>query len=689
MNVELEKLEKRISELEAIVKKDSVNAFGRAYSTAGSSNSDFLIKTKGQVKIQWGNKFIDLIKDGKINVNSKFIYTDTEVGSKDGIYVITNENDSKVILQVNGQQIVLYNSESSEISYVSFLTPQQTTSDEKYTALKNIGFVYDTLNDIDESAVYNGVVYVTDKQSFYTITNGKVSEFSIKLPDVINKSLTIKKSDSTKGALIIDGEGINNSLTFQNSYIYMLNNFLFIDSKNNIVFKIYDKETVVFSDTSIKSKVPIISDNFQSNNISDESGFELSYSDGESTLKIDNLIVRKKQLEISDLKEQCPTYWNYLNNIILKVTVKEEKEGEGEGEEISKDTTSESYLNNIILQLQHKNKYTVGQYLYTYILIENTSDTTNINFYDRILIPFSVQEVDEQLNTITVNVLTNLIDSNTISKLSSTLLKSGLVNKTLFLVASNLDLIYILKQENNNMDLIESEVEFLNEKESIKYSILSRYGNLDELNLKYKDQDQEHNISGYGLFANQGIFDSAFYSVNYNLSEEDNSSRLSSTEWVNKKLYNLIPKGSIIMYNGLASEIPDGWGICDGTNGTPNLINKFIKAASSSGAEEGQEEIQLTIENLPTHTHQLQPTSISTSINGSHSHNYTAPISGNSSYSNEKNIMETSTSETTEISGEHSHIIDLSAVTILESGEGKPLRWEPKHYSLIFIMKLS
>ena len=44
--------------------------FGRTYDHIGSTDSDFIIKTRGQVKIQWGKVFIDLIKDGKINVNS-------------------------------------------------------------------------------------------------------------------------------------------------------------------------------------------------------------------------------------------------------------------------------------------------------------------------------------------------------------------------------------------------------------------------------------------------------------------------------------------------------------------------------------------------------------------------------------------------------------------------------------------
>ena len=50
-----------------------------------------------------------------------------------------------------------------------------------------------------------------------------------------------------------------------------------------------------------------------------------------------------------------------------------------------------------------------------------------------------------------------------------------------------------------------------------------------------------------------------------------------------------LPKGSIIMFNG-AENIPNKWQICDGTNGTPNLIDKFIKA----GITPKEESIELT-----------------------------------------------------------------------------------------------
>jgi hypothetical protein len=38
----------------------------------------------------------------------------------------------------------------------------------------------------------------------------------------------------------------------------------------------------------------------------------------------------------------------------------------------------------------------------------------------------------------------------------------------------------------------------------------------------------------------------------------------------------VLPRGIITMFSG--SQVPDGWAFCDGNNGTPNLINRFIMA---------------------------------------------------------------------------------------------------------------
>jgi hypothetical protein len=51
-----------------------------------------------------------------------------------------------------------------------------------------------------------------------------------------------------------------------------------------------------------------------------------------------------------------------------------------------------------------------------------------------------------------------------------------------------------------------------------------------------------------------------------------------------------VPAGAIVMWSGLVNDVPNGWSICDGTNGTPDLRKKFVRGASGEmGAEGGVE----------------------------------------------------------------------------------------------------
>jgi microcystin-dependent protein len=43
-----------------------------------------------------------------------------------------------------------------------------------------------------------------------------------------------------------------------------------------------------------------------------------------------------------------------------------------------------------------------------------------------------------------------------------------------------------------------------------------------------------------------------------------------------------LPKGVIVMWSGNMDEIPEGWSLCDGTKGTPDLRDRFVVGAGSS-----------------------------------------------------------------------------------------------------------
>jgi microcystin-dependent protein len=80
----------------------------------------------------------------------------------------------------------------------------------------------------------------------------------------------------------------------------------------------------------------------------------------------------------------------------------------------------------------------------------------------------------------------------------------------------------------------------------------------------------------------------------------------------------LIPPRMIIPYKGTV--IPKNWAICDGTQGTPNLVDRFVIGAGPGravGPGPETDNIVLTAAQLPAHTHTATDTA---SGGNSHSH---------------------------------------------------------------------
>ena len=48
-----------------------------------------------------------------------------------------------------------------------------------------------------------------------------------------------------------------------------------------------------------------------------------------------------------------------------------------------------------------------------------------------------------------------------------------------------------------------------------------------------------------------------------------------------------VPRGVIVMWSGSIADIPQGWALCDGTNGTPDLRDRFIKSIPNNSTNPG------------------------------------------------------------------------------------------------------
>lgn len=145
---------------------------------------------------------------------------------------------------------------------------------------------------------------------------------------------------------------------------------------------------------------------------------------------------------------------------------------------------------------------------------------------------------------------------------------------------------------------------------------------------------------------------------------------------------NPYPSGTIQIWNGPIDEIPYGWSLCDGTDGTPNLIDRFIKSipdtGTDPGATGGQHTLHLSTNQMPAHAH-----SGSTSSDGSHSHSgagshdagySTTGGGGPNNYGND--------SASVQSGGAHSHSVSIDPV-----GNGDPIDNRPAYQEIVFIQK--
>ncbi|REF25894.1 tail collar domain [Xenorhabdus cabanillasii] len=151
----------------------------------------------------------------------------------------------------------------------------------------------------------------------------------------------------------------------------------------------------------------------------------------------------------------------------------------------------------------------------------------------------------------------------------------------------------------------------------------------------------------------------------------------------------VLPRGMIMMFSG--GNIPTGWALCNGENGTPDLRGRFIKASSdgvksSSGGSnkinftpQGSVSVklhELTLDQIPAHNHKTS-VKIDSSIWGG--------VAGNDGekYQGVGIIDHWNEFPIDNSGGGKGHYHDASF-----AGKLSEVTFEPPYYSLAFIMKL-
>jgi len=140
--------------------------------------------------------------------------------------------------------------------------------------------------------------------------------------------------------------------------------------------------------------------------------------------------------------------------------------------------------------------------------------------------------------------------------------------------------------------------------------------------------------------------------------------------------------GMIMLWSGSTSSVPNGWRLCDGNGGTPDLRNRFVVGAGDTYAVDTTGGSANAV--LVSHNH-----TGSTSTTGNHNHTLPHHLvqavagTGDIDRDNEYQQWKALPGQVTGTTGNHAHSFTTS--TTGESGTNKNL---PPYYALAYIMKV-
>lgn len=152
-----------------------------------------------------------------------------------------------------------------------------------------------------------------------------------------------------------------------------------------------------------------------------------------------------------------------------------------------------------------------------------------------------------------------------------------------------------------------------------------------------------------------------------------------------KNMTRFWPKGAVFAYSGKIASIPEGWMVCNGENGTIDLRDKFIRGKKDDetlGNISGQNEIYLSMNNMPSHHHRFNMNNGGDGLTGDSKGLFWGQIHE----SKRKNKNDTNRSETYQIKNPKD-LTNKFGITQNEIG-GDVHSNLPPFYKLLYIQKI-
>lgn len=296
---------------------------GKPYLMVGSADTDIILNGKGNIKVRFGNSFLDLISNGKVckttdDTNSiNIVQNKNDIGAADGWYFVKSEDS--IYFKINGVLYpVLSNRDDVETSedYLAINYNQNLTLEQIRTAQRNLKVIIDNQDNI--AILPTDFVYFnSDDKVHYYNNNGTLVELYLNLSSggVVKDKVTINLENNLHGSGDLNVIGPNGlQVKNQTDYLNIVvnNNEVVLDT-NTSGIKFNSKEGITYingkyisigypptynynfevdGNIYVKDKAVlnsgIISDYF----IEGMAGYRLENINSEWTLEVDNLIVR-------------------------------------------------------------------------------------------------------------------------------------------------------------------------------------------------------------------------------------------------------------------------------------------------------------------------------------------------------------------------------------------------------------
>lgn len=765
------------------MEEGKTNMFGKTYNTVGSTDTNLILKTKGDLKIQWGGKFIDLIKNGKIasaGADILKISSSSDEIKSNGIYLVSTDASDEIWIYIDGTKVLL---NSTGEQYISFLEEQLLTSEQKDQALVNIGFNYNTLEDAKNANITTGLVFIKELGQLYLIKDGNISEFKVQSSN--------DSTDTFTKLTIGEIELFENIIRAANSLDFQIGNMSYFVLQDG---KIQVNGDLVMNSTSLYSF-----------GATSKTGFRLYNQDNKSILEVDKIVVREDASFPSNyINITVEDFRNLVQNAKMDANVQYRLYNFRnfwelvEPEVLPEDATESTPSNVHPLIVTAKNNY---EYYQDKCILEEDTDyvisydvsynkTYIVDGIDFQALGLITKMTDKYGNSCNYNFkhlkfLRNGIWNYTFggsNNISADAFQNNIINLSDIRVEVNYNGAVLILEDLPNYAILETPCQgnnFYNQKNPLlinsTFNNNTVFGSFDQVicngviqECTFKEDVSNvtfnsvldgcifnYKINNTSLFQDSSLtfkncqFQSGI-TGEIQIPDETIKNLLASDETTQINVYSedgvrklkvmsnsslLIPSGVILMWSG--TEIPYGWAICDGTQGTPNLVGKFIKAVSDSDSigdnpTELNENNELTIsqEHLPKHSHEHNP----------HNHKVTlGDLTGSTGYSGELSIplkysdynwglsttsktfvtSVTGDGVTTEtdsidgvsdyktqggdaVGGDHAHSISIESAEPITTSDStstektptdsdwpnKAIKIEPRSYSLIFIMKL-